>query len=130
MRARAIDVRTHAVQIVAFLVAVGLVASSTSTFVDASQNTPPRPPVIDVHSHLAAENGPQLMDSLNIRYLLLAGNREGFAKVETMANRYLPALSFPCPSGRELMFGRGPVTRRGPSSQKLAGSAEKFKPAE
>jgi hypothetical protein len=65
-----------------------------------------RPPVIDMHAHLDAGKGPGIMDALNVRYVLLAGDREGFAKIGTMANRYLPALAFPCPDGREPLFGR------------------------
>lgn len=72
MRARAIDERTHAVEVVAFLVAVGFVASSTSPF-HANQTTP-RPPVIDMHAHFTGENGPRIMDAVNIRYVLLAGD--------------------------------------------------------
>ena len=104
MRARAIDQRTHTLEVVAFLVAVGLVAASMSPF--HANQTLTRPPVIDMRAHFTAENGPRIMDALNIRYVLPAGDREGFAKLKTMVARNLPAVAFPCPGGRELFFGR------------------------
>jgi amidohydrolase family protein len=113
MRARPIDVVTRAVQIVSFLAAVGLVASSTSTFVYTSQNTPPRPPVIDVHTHVTAESGPPIMDALNIRYAVVSGDTSAWAKLPAMANRYLPSLSFPCPGGRPALFGGPPCYETG-----------------
>jgi Amidohydrolase len=68
-----------------------------------------RPPVIDMHAHLGAENGgPGVMDALNVRYALLAvdgATRSSWAKLESMANRYLPAAGFPCPGGRDVIYG-------------------------
>lgn len=70
-----------------------------------------RPPVIDMHSHISPENGPRIMDALNVRYALLASdqtNRGTWAKLEAMTGRYLPALQFPCPGGRDVMSAKWP----------------------
>jgi len=96
----------------AIWVLVSLCLLSSSTFY-AGQNTTRRPPVIDTHSHLTAEAAARIIDSLNVRYLFVTGDREGFPKLETMANRYLPALSFPCPGGRPALFGGPPCFETG-----------------
>jgi len=72
---------------------------------------PPRPPVIDMHTHIGAEKGVAIMDSLNVRYWWLArgsSDLRNWAKLETMANRYLPSLGFPCPGGRDVIYGKVP----------------------
>jgi Amidohydrolase len=97
---------------------LAVVLMSSSAFY-AAQNAPSRPPVIDMHAHLTAEQGSKL-DALNVRYLLLMGDRGGFAKLETMANRYLPALRFPCPDGREPLFGRSTCYSTGTEFPDLA----------
>ena len=92
-------------RIISLLVSVVLLSSSTFY---AAQNTPPRPPVIDVHTHILSDKGPAVMDSLNVRYWVatthVAGLR-GWASLNTMANRHLPALGFPCPGGRGVIAG-------------------------
>jgi hypothetical protein len=93
-------------RVIQILLSLGLMAWP------AAEQKPPRPPVIDMHAHLRAKSAP-IVDSLNVRYLLLAGDREGFAKLETMANRYVPALSFPCPGGRPALFGGPPCFETG-----------------
>ena len=68
-----------------------------------------RPPVIDMHAHLSDERGPGVMDALNVRSSLLAVDwvtRSNWAKLEAMANRYLPAAGFPCPGGRDPIYGK------------------------
>lgn len=65
-----------------------------------------RPPVVDVHTHISAEKGPAILESLNVRYWVVAGGLRNWAKLETMTNRYLPALGFPCPGGRDVIYGK------------------------
>jgi hypothetical protein len=83
---------------------MGLMVTSS---VGAGQS-PARPPVIDAHTHVGAATGPRIMDALNVRYWILAANAENlqsWRKVEAMADRYLPALGFPCPGGRDIIAG-------------------------
>jgi hypothetical protein len=89
-------------RLVSLILGLGLLSSSTCY---AGQSTPSRPPVIDVHTHITAEDGPRILDGLNIRYALVMGDRERWATIEGMANRHLPSLSFPCPDGVPLFFG-------------------------
>ena len=92
-------------RMISLFISVGLLSS---TFY-AGQNTTVRPPVIDMHTHIDAQPGPAIMDSLNVRYWFLserAGELREWAKLNAMANRYLPALSFPCPAGRDVIFGK------------------------
>lgn len=75
----------------------------------AAQAPLARPPVIDVHSHSTITSPQALarLDSLNVRYFVLAGLASDLAKwagVDTA--RYLPALVFPCDSGRAPITGR------------------------
>ena len=90
-------------RLISLLASLGLLSSSTFY---AGQNTAPRSPVIDVHTHITAEDGPGILDNLNIRCALVMGDRERWATIDRMVNRHLPSLSFPCPGGRELFFGR------------------------
>lgn len=75
----------------------------------AAQAPLARPPVIGVHSH-STITSPQAfarLDSLNVRYFVLAALASDLAKwagVDTA--RYLPALVFPCDSGRAPITGR------------------------
>ena len=85
------------------LVSLGLVSSSGFY---ARQSQPGRPPVIDIHSHVNAANARRIMDSLNIRFAVVAENRHSWANLEGMTNRYLPSLSFPCPGGLDVIFGK------------------------
>jgi hypothetical protein len=75
---------------------------------DWSTGAQDRPPVIDVHTHIGAERGPKVMDSLNVRFWVQAGNLDAWAKLEGMAGRYLPAITFPCPGGRDVIGGKAP----------------------
>lgn len=76
----------------------------------AAQVRPARPPIIDVHVHSTPAPPPnlgRLLDSLNVRYFVLAGlasDLEAWAGVDTA--HYLPALVFPCDSGRAPVTGR------------------------
>jgi hypothetical protein len=93
------------VRLVSLLVGLGLFSSSTFS---AGQNKPTRPPVIDVHTHMRSEKGPAVMDSLNVRFWVATTNvaeLRMWAALDTMKNRYLPALSFPCPGGRGVIAG-------------------------
>lgn len=90
-------------RILSILVSLVLMSS-----LPAGQNTLTPPPVIDVHTHILSEQGPAIMDSLNVRYWVatthVAGLR-GWARLDTMAHRYLPAIGFPCPGGRGVISG-------------------------
>jgi hypothetical protein len=90
-------------RVIAILLMLGL-----TTWTPAAQ-TPPRPPVIDMHTHIRVEKGPAIMDSLNVRYWLLAVHSSAlrdWAKLDTVAGRYLPALGFPCPGGLDVIYGK------------------------
>lgn len=90
---------------VVLLIILGLASSATFS---AGQNKPPRPPVIDVHTHIRSEQGPAVMDSLNVRLWVATTNvteLRAWARLDGMANRYLPALGFPCPGGRGVISG-------------------------
>ncbi len=94
-----------------FSILIGLVLISVAGAGQSSGagQSPARPPVIDAHTHIGATTGPPVMDALNVRYWLLTSNAEtlrNWAKVETMAERYLPALGFPCPGGRDAIYGK------------------------
>ncbi|MEZ5316352.1 MAG: amidohydrolase family protein [Vicinamibacterales bacterium] len=70
-----------------------------------------RPPVIDIHTHMAAERGVEIMDRLNIRLALVAGGASGlerWAKLDAMRSHYLPGITFPCPGGLDVINGRTP----------------------
>jgi predicted TIM-barrel fold metal-dependent hydrolase len=48
------------------------------------------------------------MDSLNVRYWVATAHvpaLRDWARLDTMAKRYLPALGFPCPNGRGVISG-------------------------
>lgn len=90
-------------RLVSFLFSLGLMFSST--FV-TGQNKPPRPPVIDMHTHIDVKKGPALMDALNVRHWFIASNDwRDWAKLSGMAHRYLPGFRFPCPGGRSVING-------------------------
>jgi hypothetical protein len=85
---------------VSVLIGLGLLTSPSG----AQQ----RPPVIDVHTHIGSDKGPAIMDSLNVRYWVATAHvpaLRDWAKLDTMAKRYLPALGFPCPGGRGVISG-------------------------
>ena len=85
------------------VISLGLLYSSAFF---AAQKTPPRPPVIDMHTHIDATKGPAIMDALNVRYWFIASNDwRDWAKLSGMTNRYLPAFRFPCPGGRSVING-------------------------
>jgi hypothetical protein len=69
----------------------------------------PRPPVIDMHVHSTTTLPGALasLDSLNVRYLFLAGLTSDLRMwAEADSTRYLPALVFPCDGGRAPITGR------------------------
>jgi hypothetical protein len=89
-------------QLLSLLVSLGL---ATSSAFSAGQNKP-RPPVIDMHTHIDANKGPAIMDALNVRYWFIASNDwRDWAKLSGMTNRYLPGFRFPCPGGRSVING-------------------------
>jgi hypothetical protein len=68
-----------------------------------------RPPVIDMHVHSTTTSPGALarLDSLNVRYLFLAGlDSDLRVWAEADSTRYLPALVFPCDGGRAPITGR------------------------
>jgi len=68
-----------------------------------------RPPVIDMHVHSTTTRPLDLarLASLNVRYVFLAGLQPDLAMWSTVdPARYLPALIFPCASGRAPITGR------------------------
>jgi uncharacterized protein len=68
-----------------------------------------RPPVIDMHVHSTTTSPGALarLDSLNVRYLFLAGLASDLRIWgEVDSSRYLPALVFPCDGGRAPITGR------------------------
>ena len=92
-------------RVISLLVGLGLLSATTF---QGAQNTPPRPPVIDVHTHILSGKGPAVMSSLNVRYWVVTSHvpaLRDWARVDGMANRYLPALGFPCPGGRGVISG-------------------------
>lgn len=91
-------------RVLAGLFVAGLVGSPA-----AGQPRPPRPPVIDMHVHSTTVSPSALarLDSINVRYIFLAGIAEdirAWADVDT--SRYIPALVFPCEGGRAPVTGR------------------------
>ena len=69
----------------------------------AAAQKPQRLSVIDAHTHLDVKTGPAVMESLNVRYWVVTlhnSDLRNWAKLESMAHRYLPSLSFPFPGGR------------------------------
>lgn len=71
----------------------------------AAQSVPPRPPVIDVHSHptLAQAARP---DSLNVRYRLVTILPVELEKWQALdRTRLISGIGFPCDHGRAAMFG-------------------------
>lgn len=86
-----------------------LALSAVVVSLAAAQAPRPRPPVIDVHIH-STMTPPQALgrlDSLNVRYFVLAGLASDLAAWERVDTaRYLPALVFPCDSGRAPITGR------------------------
>jgi hypothetical protein len=94
------------IRIISILISLGLMPASGFY---ASQNQPSRPPVIDMHTHIDVDNGPAIMQALNVRYWWLAVHNtalQDWAKLDAMADRYLPALILPCEGGREILFNR------------------------
>ena len=89
-------------RVITILLSLGLITSPSAV------QKPPRPPVIDMHAHIDAEEGPAIMDSLNVRFWLITGGvrrlREWYT-LDAMRNRYLPSLAF-CPFGRDVIHGR------------------------
>jgi hypothetical protein len=69
-----------------------------------------RPPVIDVHVHstLLRPDRLPLLDSLNIRYIVLSGLLDDLRDWDGVVDpgRYLPSLVFPCAGGRAPITGR------------------------
>jgi hypothetical protein len=68
-----------------------------------------RPPVIDMHVHSTTTLPDALarLDSLNVRYLFLAGLASDLRVwADADSTRYLPALVFPCDGGRAPITGR------------------------
>lgn len=68
-----------------------------------------RPPVIDVHVHstLLSPDRLPLLDTLNIRYIVLSGLLDDLRAWERVdPGRYLPSLVFPCAGGRAPITGR------------------------
>lgn len=99
-------------RLILMLVSLGLVFSSSfyagERTAPAGQATPTRPPVIDVHTHIRSRKGPAVMNALNVRYWVATSDVPGlrdWARLDTMANRYLPSLGFPCPGGRGVISG-------------------------
>lgn len=91
-------------RVLACLAVAGLLGSPA-----AGQSGAPRPPVIDMHVHSTTVSPRALarLDSLNVRYIFLAGlaaDLRVWAAVDT--GRYLPALVFPCDQGRAPVTGR------------------------
>jgi hypothetical protein len=75
----------------------------------ASGQSGSRPPVIDMHVHSTTTSPSDLarLTSLNVRYVFLAGLHSDLAVWSTVdPARYLPALIFPCASGRAPITGR------------------------
>jgi len=69
----------------------------------------PRPPVIDMHVHSTNTSPGALarLDSLNVRYLFLAGLSSDLRMwAEVDSTHYLPALVFPCDGGQAPITGR------------------------
>jgi hypothetical protein len=75
----------------------------------AHPHPPPHPPVIDMHVHSTTTSPDDLprLASLNVRYVYLSGL---LADLEhwgpSVSGGYLPALVFPCDSGRAPVTGR------------------------
>ena len=72
--------------------------------------SPERPPVIDIHTHIDIDQVPELMSSLNIRYLVFMGRASAspgeLTRLDRLTGgRYVPSLSFPCPGGTDVIFG-------------------------
>jgi hypothetical protein len=94
-------------------VTASVLASTAIALILASpvsgQTPEPRPPVIDVHVHSTTTLPGALarLDSLNVRYLFLAGLASDLRVwAGADSTRYLPALVFPCDSGRAPITGR------------------------
>ena len=89
-----------------------VIFSTIGAFAVAAAGAQPndRPPVIDMHVHSTTTSPDALsqLESLNIRYIFLAGLtadlRAWAAAVDE--KRYLPALVFPCDVGRAPITGR------------------------
>ena len=93
-----------ATRCLASFIVTGLAASTAG-----GQSSARRPPVIDMHVHSTTVTPNQLprLDSLNVRYLFLAGlaaELRGWAAVDT--TRFLAALVLPCDNGRAPITGR------------------------
>jgi uncharacterized protein len=74
-----------------------------------AQDHATRPPVIDVHVHstLLRPDRVSLLDTLNIRYIVLSGLLDDLRAWEAVdTSRYLPSLVFPCAAGRAPITGR------------------------
>ncbi len=74
------------------------------------QSPQPRPPVIDMHVHAGSFSTPEqtmaLLDSLNVRYILLSGRPDTHRPWATIdGNRFLPALMFPCRADGKVIIG-------------------------
>lgn len=76
----------------------------------AAQTAAHRQPVIDVHVHSTTTKPGALarLDSLGVRYVVLAGLAPDLRTWAAAADssRYLPALVFPCDGGRAAITGR------------------------
>lgn len=82
-----------------------------------------RPPVIDMHVHSTTVSLRALarLDSLNVRYVFIAGLAADLrVRAGAGTSRYLPALVVPCDRGRA---PGAPRTRSGPRSRGCCGRA-------
>jgi uncharacterized protein len=91
----------------AMAAALGLLSMTGATHAHAQREK--RPPVIDVHVHstLLSPDRLPLLDTLNIRYIVLSGLLDDLRAWERVdPARYLPSLVFPCAGGRAPITGR------------------------
>jgi hypothetical protein len=112
-----------------------LIFSTIGAFAVAAAGAQPndRPPVIDMHVHSTTTSPDALsqLESLNIRYIFLAGLtadlRAWAAAVD--GKRYLPALVFPCDVGRAPITGR-PCFETATDFPESHGCATSYEPVE
>jgi hypothetical protein len=94
----------------ALAVALGVSSIAGLTEVHGQGKAERRPPVIDVHVHstLLRPDRLALLDTLNIRYIVLSGLLDDLSDWERAVDpaRYLPSLVFPCAGGRAPITGR------------------------
>lgn len=108
----AVPGRRHAPVVVTLtlvLAAVPAVAGHGAAALHAQGAPAQPPPVIDVHAHstLVTPARLPLLDSLNIRYVVISGLLEDLREWAAVdPERYLPSLVFPCQGGRAPITGR------------------------